>query len=594
MSADTGRTLPYVRGVPGAAALGTLALTCGVALTATSGWLIVAASFRPQILTLLAAIVLVRAFGIARPALRYAERVRSHDAALGHLARERESVYRALVPLTPARLGRRARGDVLAGVVDDLDDLAYAQVRVVVPLVSLVGTGLLAAALVALVFVPAALIIAALVLACGLTGLVDWRLESRAQAQIVAARGEVTRWSTLVATQARDIAAAGGEAFVARRLAEAGDRLSAALRRQGRGRAVGVALTPLLTVAATAGVALTLVPWVQQGMPTPIAALIVLVPVALADVVGLVPDAVGALARAQAARRRLDALLDQVPAVAAATSEADEAYEVDEAHAADSVGDTGSMGDSDALDEAAETDDLTTAETIRPTPATAGASPGSAHARPAEVEIAGLTASWSPPRVAVGPVDLRLAPGDAVTITGPNGCGKSTLLAVFARQLDPASGTYLLDGADATALPLEAARARAAVVDDEPHVFASTLRENLRLARPDATDDDLLAALTGAGLGAWAAALPDGLDTRLGAGGQGISGGERARLGLARAVLSGRQLLLLDEPVAHLDHPTAAAVLADLARARADRTTVLVSHREEPLPGAREFRLPAR
>ena len=551
MSAGPGRTLPYVRGVPGAAALGTLALTCGVALTATSGWLIVAASFRPQILTLLAAIVLVRAFGIARPALRYAERVRSHDAALGHLARERESVYRALVPLTPARLGRRARGDVLAGVVDDLDDLAYAQVRVVVPLVSLVGTGLLAAALVALVFVPAALIIAALVLACGLTGLLGWRLESRAQAQIVAARGEVTRWSTLVATQARDIAAAGGEAFVARRLAEAGDRLGAALRRQGRGRAVGVALTPLLTVAATAGVALALVPWVQQGMPTPIAALIVLVPVALADVVGLVPDAVGALARAQAARRRLDALLDQAPAVEAAATEADEADEAD-------------------------------------------ASPGSAHAHPAEVEVTGLTASWSPPRVAVGPVDLRLAPGEAVTITGPNGCGKSTLLAVLARQLDPASGTYLLNGTDATTLPLETARSRAAVVDDEPHVFTSTLRENLRLARPDATDDDLTAALTGAGLGAWTAALPDGLDTRLGAGGHGISGGERARLGLARAVLSGRNLLLLDEPVAHLDHPTAAAVLADLARARADRTTVLVSHREELLPGAREFRLPAR
>lgn len=580
MSADTHRTLPSVRGVPGAAALGTLALTCGVALTATSGWLIVAASFRPQILTLLAAIVLVRAFGIARPALRYAERVRSHDAALGHLARERESVYRALVPLTPARLGRRARGDVLAGVVDDLDDLAYAQVRVVVPLVSLVGTGLLAAALVALVFVPAALLITALVLACGLTGLLGWRLESRAQAQIVAARGEVARWSTLVATQARDIAAAGGEAFVTRRLAEAGDRLSAALRRQGRGRAVGVALTPLLTVAATAGVALTLVPWVQQGMPTPIAALIVLVPVALADVVGLAPDAVGALARAQAARRSLDALLDQAPAVAAATTESEAAREA-ESEAAE-----------EAEPELAAAEADTTGRRRTPaTPNTSTRSASPAHA--AEVEVAGLTASWSPPQVAVGPVDLRLSPGEAVTITGPNGCGKSTLLAVLARQLDPAGGSYLLDGEDATTLPLETARSRAAVVDDEPHVFASTLRENLRLARPDATDDDLRAALTGAGLGAWAAALPDGLDTRLGAGGQGVSGGERARLGLARAVLSGRQLLLLDEPVAHLDHPTAAAVLADLARARADRTTVLVSHREELLPGAREFRLPA-
>ena len=127
------------------ALVGGLALTCGVALTTTAGWLIVAASYKPQILTLLAAIVLVRAFGIARPALRYAERIRSHDAALSFLARERAATYSRLIPLTPARLGRRSRGEVLAGVVDDLDDIAYAQVRSVVPVVALLVTGALAA-----------------------------------------------------------------------------------------------------------------------------------------------------------------------------------------------------------------------------------------------------------------------------------------------------------------------------------------------------------------------------------------------------------------------------------------------------------------
>lgn len=122
-------------------------------------------------------------------------------------------------------------------------------------------------------------------------------------------------------------------------------------------------------------------------------------------------------------------------------------------------------------------------------------------------------------------------------------------------------------------------------------MIASTLRENLRLAAPDAADADLLDALDLAGLRRWREGLPAGLDTVLGAGGQGISGGERARLGIARAVLSGRPLVLLDEPVAHLGHPTAAAVLRDLAHAAGGRTLVLVSHREESLAGARELRL---
>ena len=124
-------------------------------------------------------------------------------------------------------------------------------------------------------------------------------------------------------------------------------------------------------------------------------------------------------------------------------------------------------------------------------------------------------------------------------------------------------------------------RALLAVVDDEPHVFASSVRENLRLARPAAADADLRAALAAAGLSDWYAALPAGLDTLLGSGGRGVSGGERARLALARAHVSGRPVLLLDEPVAHLDHATAVAVLADLRRAFAGRTVVMVSHRPD-------------
>ena len=140
-----------------------------------------------------------------------------------------------------------------------------------------------------------------------------------------------------------------------------------------------------------------------------------------------------------------------------------------------------------------------------------------------------------------------------------------------------------MDGADVQGLSLDEVRRHVAVVDDEPHVFATSVAANLRLARPDATDEELASALGRAGLGDWLAGLPRGLDTRVGSGGRGLSGGERTRLGVTRAVLADRPLVLLDEPTAHLDHATATAVLDDVLGATGGRTVVMVSHRPEAL-----------
>jgi ABC-type transport system involved in cytochrome bd biosynthesis fused ATPase/permease subunit len=176
-------------------------------------------------------------------------------------------------------------------------------------------------------------------------------------------------------------------------------------------------------------------------------------------------------------------------------------------------------------------------------------------------------------------------PGQRLAITGPNGCGKSTLLAVLARQLDPSGGDYRLGDHDVLELDLGTVRQVFAVLDDEPHLFASTLRANLELARPGAADPELVDALDRAGLGQWFADLAQGLETVIGAGGRGVSGGERARLGLARCLVSKRPVLLLDEPVAHLDHTTAEAVLGDLARSTSGQSVVMVSHRPDGLAG---------
>ncbi|QDH10980.1 ATP-binding cassette domain-containing protein [Nocardioides dongxiaopingii] len=147
---------------------------------------------------------------------------------------------------------------------------------------------------------------------------------------------------------------------------------------------------------------------------------------------------------------------------------------------------------------------------------------------------------------------------------GPSGSGKSTLAAVLVRFLAPTSGRHLVGGADVAGLRADDVRRRVGLLDDDPYLFATTLAENVRLARPGASDEDVEQAVRGAHLGEWLDALPRGLATRIGDGAEAVSGGERARIGLARMLLAEHDVLVLDEPTAHLDTATARAVTDDL------------------------------
>ena len=369
------------------------------------------------------------------------------------------------------------------------------------------------------------------------------------------------------------------------RLAEAEARLTRALTRQAWGRALGAGLAPMVNVGGGIVMAYVVNPWVAQGLSTPLAALLILTPIALGEVVGAIPEAVGSLARAQAAQGRIDRLLDQEPAVAATDPAAvtPTAADRDETDPREGSGEEQPEGTT----EASAYTRTRNADAMTGT-AKATALPSTGLAMPAVLALGTdqVTASWSPGRQALPPTSVEIPPGTMLAVTGPNGSGKSTLLAVLARHLDPDGGVYRQNGENALDLPLDASRIGLAVVDDETHVLASNVRENLRFTRPEATDEQIGEALRAAGLADWFAELPNGLDTRLGAGGQGVSGGERTRLGIARALLSGRPVVLLDEPTAHLDHPTAAAVLGDLRGARETRTVVLVTHREEGIDEA--------
>ena len=469
----------------------------------------------------------------------------SHDAALATLAAKRTAAYEALIPLTPARLGRRRRSDVLTAVVHDISDEVDAQVRVTVPVVSSAVAGAITIGFISAIAPRAGLVVALVAVAVVAISAVAHRLESRSLDALVHARGEVVRVSELVTSQAAGLRAIGGWTTATRWLDRAHEDLTRATQAASRGRALAAGAFFLVVGAATLGMAS-----ITTGLSVsaPVQALLVLTPVAISDAIAPLADAMRARAHARAAAERTRRLLAQDPAV------------IDPG----GIDPGGEPAGGDPAGTASRADGRASRET------------GHSGASFRTLDVAGVTASWTAgvdaPRV--GPFDLGVAAGERIAVVGPNGSGKSTLLAVLARHLDPASGTYTTTTSagerDVLTEPLDEARGRIAVVDDEPHVLATTLRNNLTLARPDATDAEGLDALERAGLGQFVASLPDGLDTVLGSGGRGVSGGERARLAIARAHLSGRPVILLDEPVAHLDPPTAQSVLADLFAPRVD------------------------
>jgi ATP-binding cassette subfamily C protein CydCD len=206
--------------------------------------------------------------------------------------------------------------------------------------------------------------------------------------------------------------------------------------------------------------------------------------------------------------------------------------------------------------------------------------PQPAPASPFPLRVQGLRARHAgQDRDALAGLELTLEQGRRVAVVGPSGSGKTTLAQVLLRFLDAEAGTYTLGGTDAYGMDGDDVRRLVGLCAQDAHLFDSTVRENLLLARKDATEAELRDALARARLLEWTDGLPDGLDTLIGEHGARLSGGQRQRLALARALLADFPVLVLDEPAEHLDLPTADALTADLLAATVGRTTLLITHR---------------
>jgi ATP-binding cassette subfamily C protein CydCD len=199
------------------------------------------------------------------------------------------------------------------------------------------------------------------------------------------------------------------------------------------------------------------------------------------------------------------------------------------------------------------------------------------------ISLRGAGASWpgsdSSARAAVSGVDLELNPGRTIAVVGESGAGKTTLSAILLRFVELNSGSYRLGGVDAHEISGDEVRRMVGLCAQDAHIFDSTIRENLRLARPECDDDDLRDVLRRVRLLEWVDRLPDGLDTHLGEGGHRLSEGQRRRISVARALLADFPAIVFDEPTANLDQSSADALVRDLLAATADRATVLITHR---------------
>ncbi|KUL40418.1 ABC transporter [Streptomyces sp. NRRL F-4489] len=514
--------------------LGALALGSAVGLMATSGWLISRASQQPPVLYLMVAVTATRAFGIGRAVFRYAERLVAHDAVFRMLADVRVAVFRRLERLAPAGLRERRRGDLLSRLVADVDAVQDYFLRWLLPVGAalLVGAGTVA-------FTGWLLPEAGVLLAIGLllagagVPLLSAALARRAERRLAPARGVLATRVVDLLTGTAELTVAGALGARTDAVRRADRELTRIASRSATVAGTGAGLSALLCGLTVVASAVVGVQAVHAGRLAGVElAVLVLTPLAAFEAVAGLPLAAQYRRRTRHAAERVFEVLDA------------------------------------------------------PEPVREPEAPAAAPGTPFPLAVRGLTARHAgQDRPALDGVDLTLTPGRRLAVVGPSGSGKTTLAQVLLRFLDRESGTYALAGTDAEELSGDTVRRLVGLCAQDAHLFDSSLRENLRLARRNRGDDeetgdqDLWDALGRARLADWVRGLPEGLDTMVGEHGARLSGGQRQRLALARALLADFPVLVLDEPAEHLDLATADALTADLLAATEGRTTLLITHR---------------
>ena len=521
---------------------GTAGMTSAVALSGVAAWLIARASQMPDVVALGVAPVAVRLFGISRSVLRYCERLISHDTALKGMGALRTRLYEALASARSDTVAGLRRGDVLARVGSDIDAVGDLVVRAYLPAAVAAVLGAATCLGVGLVYWPAGLILAVCLLLSGL-GAPLATIRSARIAEQARQRQSTELSAEVLATLegAAELTVSGHLAGSMRQVASREENLVRLRDRAAVPAAIAAAMDVAAMGIAVVGNLVVGMSAVTAGRLGPVwLAVIVLVPLAAFEATSALGPASVQLVRSAGAACRIVELIETAEAGTQASA------------------------------------------VTRELPALSARGP--------RLRARNLAVGWPGGPIVAEGIDLDLQAGSRVAIVGPSGIGKSTLIATLAGLLEPRGGSLTLDGVPPWQVSRPEAAARVCLTAEDAHVFHTSVLENLRVARGDVTPAQAGELLRQAGLGDWFEALPDGLDTIIGTDATTLSGGERRRLLLARALAAPAPLMLLDEPGEHLDAATADRLVADLLTVgvRQGRGTLLVTHRLSALEHADE------
>jgi len=521
----------YKRLMTAAVVLGAFTVLASVGLMSTSGYLIARAAQMPPVLDLMLAIVAVRFFGIARGAVRYCERMVSHDLTFRILLRLRCWLYEKLEPIIPSHCTYHS-GDLLSRLISDVETLQNLYLRVASPLiVAGLVTGI---ALLGLWFLDPAL---AIILLCGsvicgvLLPQMAMRLATGVGSRQVMVRHRFQQQLVDSLAGMEDMLALGIERFRDSKHRRATNQMTRLQSRQAQISALFSFLGSVVTWTTVISSLLVAIPKIHTGeFPGLLLAAAAFGVLASFEAVQALPAALQHLEQSGESSRRI--------------------YEVIES------------------------------------PRVSLAEPAGPLVLPDRPSFAFRNVTFSFPgslRPAVKDISFELPFGKRTVILGPSGAGKSTIVHLLCRFADPQVGAVLLGNRALPAYSIQAVRAQLAVVLQRPHIFNASIRENLLLARPDAADSELMDALDKVSLASFVKDLPQGLGTIAGSEGLRLSGGQRQRLALAQALLKDAPVLILDEATANVDFETERRILDSVYEFTADRSLVVITHRREAL-----------
>lgn len=520
-------------------AAGSAGLMCSVGLAAVSAWLIARASQMPPVLDLSVAATSVRALGVGKAVFRYFNQIASHRVALYGMSSLRSSVYNTLADSPTDVVTSVRRGDLLTRTGRDVDSVGDLMVRAIQPAVVALVVSLFAVGIVGALSPLIGVVLAGGLLISGILGpyvaMRGARLAEQAQLQD---KADLAAQSLTMLESASELRVSGQLTAMEKAAARTEARIFRNRDRAARPAALAVAID-LAALGLTLLLALIIgTNQVGAGVLEPIElAVVVLTPLAAFEATQALSGAGIQLVRSGGAARRILALLD----------------------------------------------DASAKREIPP--------------KPADIQEDGLVArdlviGWPDGPDVAGTFDFEVSRGESLAIVGSSGIGKTTLLYTLAGMLHPHAGHVRLDGKEISHRDREEVSRSLTLTAEDAHIFETSVLENIRVARPDLSVNEADMLLARVGLGEWLTQLPQGVHTLLGSDAATVSGGERRRLLLARALASPAPFLLLDEPGEHLDAETADTLIRDLLRAgrsedpAAARTVVLVTHRLRPLDAA--------